>query len=113
MRGRATAARRTMRSAAVCAFFLASAAAQTFHSVAGTVIDPQQVAVPAVHVSLVRSGFQRQTQTLADGSFRFDRVPPADYELRVILTGFDPVRHRVRVSTAPVSVVLQLSLSEH
>jgi hypothetical protein len=115
MRGRATAARLTMmRSAAVSAFFLAGAAAQNLQSLSGTVLDPHEAAVPAVHVSLLRSGFQRQTQTSADGSFRFDRVPPGGYELQITLTGFDPVRQRVRVSAgSPLTVVLQLSISQH
>ncbi|HYZ86810.1 MAG TPA: carboxypeptidase-like regulatory domain-containing protein [Bryobacteraceae bacterium] len=89
-------------------------AAQNVQFVAGTVVDPQDTPVPAVQVSLIRSGFRRQTRTSADGNFRFERVPAAEYELHVSLVGFEPIRRRVRMSAnQPLSVVLRLSLAQH
>jgi Ca-activated chloride channel homolog len=81
-------------------------------SVAGTVKDPAGAALPGARVELSGTGITTLTRiTDAHGSFAFDRVPAATYDLTVTMTGFTMYKTRVAVSAngkAQLAVVLRI-----
>jgi hypothetical protein len=82
-------------------------------TITGIVKDPSQAPVPAVTVTLQQGRTTRQAQSDAEGGFRFARVAPGRYELKVQVRGFKPVTARVVVgSQAVVPVELNLVLAD-
>lgn len=82
-------------------------------SVAGVVLDPNSAAVPNASVTIANSvtGYTRTVASTADGSFRFDNVPPNNYQLSVAATGFDTVTQNFSVRTSvPLSLKIALSI---
>src|ERR1700730_4020988 len=80
-------------------------------TVQGTVIDPNNAAVPNATVTIANSvtGYTRVVTAGADGTFRFDNMPPNNYELYTSAAGFAPSRQSVDVRSAvPVSVKIPL-----
>jgi len=73
----------------------ASAQVQT-GSIAGVVTDASNAVLPGVTVSLsgekLIGGTQSQVTDLS-GSYRFDRLPPGSYRLKLELPGFRTVEH--------------------
>jgi hemoglobin/transferrin/lactoferrin receptor protein len=79
----------------------------------GTVRDRNGAAVAGVEVSLLRTeAVIVGTVTDANGNFTLSNVPPANYELRVIRTGFSPYRSALSVPSSglnDVVVVLEVN----
>ncbi len=103
-----------LRTLAAVVLWHTIAFAQVGQTVSGTLVDPQEAPVPAVRMILARGTTERSTETAADGTFRFERVAPGNYELRVLLSGFEPLRERVRVASGrlgPPNLTLRLSLA--
>src|SRR5579864_3146401 len=83
-------------------------------AVTGTVLDPHQAGVIGAKVTLKRFDGPEVQSTSADstGAFRFDGVPPGNYEVRVEQEGFKPSVFRMRVGNQalrPRTVVLALA----
>ncbi len=83
--------------------------------VRGTIIDPTNAPVPAVHITLTDNSSELVATTNSLGEFRFDPVPPGDYELHAIVPGFEPVAVKVRAGTRgarPITIRLVLASLE-
>src|ERR1051325_3361026 len=84
-------------------------------SIAGTVLDPHQAGHVDTKVTLKRADGSDVQITSADstGAFRFERVPPGNYEVRIEREGFKSSVSRVRVGNqAPRALNIMLSLAE-
>jgi hypothetical protein len=82
-------------------------------SIEGVVRDASGGTVPnaKVEISYPVSGYQRETSTAADGSFRFTNVPFNGYHLVVTADGFNSYVQDVDVrSSVPVSVQVVLKV---
>lgn len=82
-------------------------------TVAGTVIDPNNAAVPNATLTIANpvTGYKRTATSDADGAFRFDNVPPNTYQLSVSASGFNVATQSVDVrSSVPVSIKVPLSV---
>src|ERR1700730_2462733 len=82
-------------------------------TVAGVVLDPNNAAVQNANVTIANSvtGYTRTVTSNADGTFRFDNVPPNNYQLSVAASGFDTATQHVNVRTSvPISVKIPLSV---
>ena len=91
----------------------ASAQSLTAGTLTGTVVDPNNAAVPNATVTLSNAvtGYNRTTTTGTDGAFRFDNVPPNPYELHASATGFATARQTLDVrSSVPISVKVPLTV---
>src|ERR1700682_6041894 len=82
--------------------------------VTGTVLDPHQAGVLGAQVTLKQADGPKVQSASADstGTFRFEGVPPGNYEMRVEQEGFKPSVFRVRVGNQdlrPRMVVLALA----
>ena len=79
----------------------------------GTIRDANGAAVAGVEVSLLhKEAVVASTVTDAGGNFSLSNVPPANYELRVIRTGFSPYRSALSVPSNglnDVAVVLEVN----
>ena len=79
----------------------------------GTIRDANGAAVAGVEVSLLhKEAVVASTVTDASGNFSLSNVPPANYELRVIRTGFSPYRSALSVPSNglnDVAVVLEVN----
>jgi len=82
------------------------------HTLSGRLVDPSQTQVSGVSVLLVSSAGTREAVTGSSGEFRFDGLSTGSYEIHVSLTGFEPIRQRIRVAPRPTPpVVLRLALA--
>src|SRR6266576_5304140 len=82
-------------------------------TVAGVVLDPNNAAVPNARVTIANSvtGFKRTVSTNTDGTFRFDNVPPNNYQLSVSANGFEDASQSLSVRTSvPISLKIPLSI---
>jgi len=82
-------------------------------TVAGVVLDPNNAAVPNASVTIANSvtGFKRTMTTNTDGTFRFDNVPPNNYQLSVAASGFENATQNLSVRTSvPISLKIPLSV---
>src|SRR6266550_3432912 len=82
-------------------------------TVAGVVLDPNNAAVPNASVTIANSvtGFKRTVSTNTDGTFRFDNVPPNNYQLSVSAGGFEDATQSLSVRTSvPISLKIPLSV---
>ena len=69
------------------------------------------VAGAKVEITFPVTGYQRQTTTGSDGTFRFANVPFNPYHLVVTTTGFEQYTQDVEVrSTVPTSVQIALKV---
>ena len=86
------------------------AVAQT-GAIEGRVLEAESDAsIPTANVVLSQDGQVRGTTTDADGRFRLEDLPPAEYVVEVSIIGFQSARRTVRVqagSTVQVQFVLQ------
>src|SRR5258707_15753623 len=83
--------------------------------VTGTVVDPHQAGVLGAKVTLRRADGIEVESTSADskGAFRFERVPPGNYDVQIERPGFKPSTTRVRVGNqVPSLVYVALILAE-
>src|SRR6266850_4627749 len=81
-------------------------------TVAGTVVDPNNAVVPNANVTIANpvTGYTRSAVTSQDGTFRFDNVPPNNYQLSVSASGFSAATQNVSVRTS-VPIALKVALS--
>src|SRR5229473_4729614 len=82
-------------------------------SIEGVVKDSSGGVVPGaeVEISYAVSGYQRETTTGSDGSFRFSNVPFNTYHLVVTTSGFAPYTQDVDVrSSVPTGIQIGLKL---
>jgi hypothetical protein len=82
-----------------------------FGSVRGIVHDPQHRPIQGAHITLRArpSQWTKETETNADGEFRFDAVPLGEYLLRVEHEGLRPADRELTV-TSGSALVLHFSL---
>src|SRR5882762_7506779 len=82
-------------------------------TVAGTVLDPNNAAVPNASVTIANSvtGYTRTVTSNAEGAFRFDNVPPNNYQLTTSASGFETATQNLSVRTSvPISLKIPLSI---
>ncbi len=87
----ATAAIHLFAAVCFCVISALPTAAQVdVGSVSGAAVDPNGALIPGAHVILteVKLGVSREMRTDATGSFRFDRVEPGAYAVRIEKPGF-------------------------
>src|SRR6266478_3896493 len=83
-------------------------------TVTGVVADPNNAVVPNATVTIANSitGYTRTVNTNADGAFRFNDVPPNNYQLKASAPGFTSEQQSLTVRTSvPISVKIPLSVS--
>src|SRR5947209_7565012 len=75
-------------------------------TVSGSVVDPNGAVVPNATVTISNpiTGYKRTANTGADGSFRFNDVPPNTYELSVSAADFETSQQTVNVRTSVPSI---------
>jgi len=78
----------------------------------GTIFDPAKAVVPraTVTVTNVNTGIARSTVSDPLGEYRVPLLPPGEYEVRVQMTGFAPLRHRGITITIGQAVVIDFEL---
>jgi hypothetical protein len=94
---------------------VAFAQALSAGTVAGVVLDPNNAVVPSANVTIANpvTGYTRSAVTNSDGTFRFDNVPPNNYQLSVSASGFGPANQSVNVRTSvPINLKLNLTVGE-
>ena len=82
-------------------------------TVAGVVLDPNNAAVPNATIKIANSitGYTRTVTSNNDGTFRFDNVPPNNYQLSVAASGFEDATQNLSVRTSvPISLKIPLSV---
>ena len=82
-------------------------------TVEGVVLDPNNAAVPNANVTIANSvtGYTRTVTSNSDGTFRFDNVPPNNYQLSVAATGFNVATQVVSVRTSvPINLKIPLTV---
>jgi hypothetical protein len=82
-------------------------------TVNGVVTDPNGAVVPGATVKINNpiTGYTRTVNTEADGSFRFNDVPPNNYQVAVEAEGFSATQQAVTVRTSvPISLKIALTL---
>src|SRR5216683_5632275 len=104
----------------VCLFaFISVLSSSTFGqalsagTVAGVVLDPNNAAVPNATIKIANSvtGYKRTVTSNNDGSFRFDNVPPNNYQLTTSASGFETATQNLSVRTSvPISLKIPLSI---
>src|SRR5882757_4587525 len=83
-------------------------------TVTGVVTDPNGAVVPNATVTIANSitGYTRTVNTNADGAFRFNDVPPNNYQLKASAPGFTSEQQSLTVRTSvPISIKIPLSVS--
>jgi hypothetical protein len=83
-------------------------------TVTGVVTDPNNAVVPNATVTIGNAvtGYARTTRTDAEGSFRFDNVPPNNYQLKASAPGFTSEQQSLTVRTSvPLAVKIPLTLN--
>src|SRR5205085_4291112 len=91
-----------------------NAQALTAGSITGSVVDPNGAVVPKATVTLSNAitGYQRTATADADGTFRFDNVPPNNYQLVVSALGFASSTQTLTVRTAvPITLKVPLDVT--
>src|SRR2546428_8115358 len=83
-------------------------------AVTGIVSDPDGAVVPNATVTISNpiTGYKRSVKTEADGTFRFNDIPPNNYQLNVSAVGFAPSTQTLTVRTSvPISLKISLAIS--
>lgn len=84
-------------------------------TVTGAVLDPQKMAVPKAQVEIRNqvTNYTQSVQTDDNGSFRFNNVPPAMYEIVVTASGFSSKHEPLEVASPnPISLSFTLEMGE-
>jgi TonB family protein len=91
---------------------VAGLAAQTFSSIAGTIVDPTQGVLPGVTLVLTNEQTQAKYEIKTDRSGRYEFVglPPGTYLLSAALPGFARFSNRVTVSGQPLQQDVVMSV---
>ena len=89
-------------------------AAQSFSSVAGTIVDPTNGVLPGVKLVLVNEQTQMKYEIQTDraGRYEFVGLPPGNYTMDAALPGFSRFAGRVTVSGQNVQQDLTMSVGE-
>src|SRR5256884_4897694 len=101
---------------AVAAVWASPALAQALGSagtVTGVVTDPNGAVVPSASVTISNpvTGYTRTVNTDADGTFRFNDVPPNNYHISITATGFSGAQQDLTVRTSvPISLKIPLTV---
>jgi hypothetical protein len=86
--------------------------AQSSIRVSGTIRDPTSTGLPGATVLLISLDRVLQTESRANGSFEFDDVPAAMYEMQISARGFVKQKFnldlRNQPAMQPLSIVLQV-----
>jgi hypothetical protein len=94
---------------ALCLLLASTAHAQQTGSITGSVSDTSGAVLPGVVVSVEGANLIGGAQTYttdATGTYRFDRLPPGDYNVKFELQGFKTVqRDAVRINAAFVATI--------
>ena len=101
----------------LCLVFASPLFSQSINSgtVGGTVLDPDQMAVPQAAIALRNpvTGYNQTVATDDTGGFRFNNVPEGMYEIRVTAPGFASKREPVEVrSSVPINLSFTLQMAE-
>ena len=83
-------------------------------TVTGTVIDPNNAAIPSASVTLANAvtGYKRTATSDENGAFRFNNVPPNTYQLSVSATGFNAATQTLDVRTSvPISIKIPMTVA--
>src|SRR6266576_5654460 len=93
-----------------------SAKAQALNAgtITGVVTDPNNAVVPNATVTIANAvtGYTRTTTTDADGAFRFNDVPPNNYQIKASAPGFSSEQQSLTVrSSVPISVKIPLAVT--
>src|SRR6266481_9007456 len=83
-------------------------------TVTGVVTDPNNAVVPNATVTIANAvtGYTRTANTDADGAFRFNDVPPNNYQLKASAPGFTSEQQSLTVRTSvPINIRVPLSVS--
>src|SRR5258706_8498344 len=82
-------------------------------TVTGVVVDPNKAVVPNATVTIENAltGYNRSTNTGANGTFRFDNVPFNNYVYTASATGFAGIRGAINIRTSvPITLTIPLTL---
>jgi hypothetical protein len=91
----------------------AGAQALSAGTIEGTVVDPNNAVVPNANVTIANpvTGYNRTVTTSSDGTFRFDNVPPNNYQISVAASGFDTATQNLTVRTSvPIQIKIPLTI---
>jgi TonB family protein len=91
---------------------VAGLAAQSFSSVAGTIVDPSEAVLPGVTLVLTNEQTQAKYEIKTDrnGRYEFVGLPPGDYVLSAALPGFARFSSRVTVGGQQLQQDVVLSI---
>src|SRR2546421_8227292 len=82
-------------------------------TVTGVITDPNGAVVPSATVTISNpiTGYTRTVNTEADGTFRFNDVPPNNYHLSISATGFSAAQQDLAVrQSVPISLKIPLTV---
>jgi hypothetical protein len=74
-------------------------------TLSGTMTDNSGAVIPAAKITLTGKGVAKTAQTQADGSYVFQGLPPGQYTVKAVLTGFTTVSKPVTVVAGGTIVV--------
>jgi hypothetical protein len=83
-------------------------------TITGVVTDPNNAVVPNATVTIANAvtGYTRTATTDAEGAFRFDNVPPNNYQLKASAPGFSSEQQSLVVrASVPISVKVPLAVT--
>ncbi|PYS68155.1 MAG: hypothetical protein DMF73_17520, partial [Acidobacteria bacterium] len=83
-------------------------------TITGVVTDPNNAVVPNATVTIANAvtGYTRTVNTDADGTFRFNDVPPNSYQIKASAPGFSSEQQSLAVHTSvPISVKIPLAVT--
>ncbi|MBZ2184888.1 MAG: TonB-dependent receptor [Bryobacter sp.] len=101
-----------LRSLLILSFCAASLPAQTL-SLAGRVLDANQLPIDAATVSLTQTGRKPQyAQTASDGRYSFASLPAGSYSVRILKPGFAELTQNINLRAAIDNLDFTLALAE-
>ncbi len=83
-------------------------------TITGIVTDPNNEVVPNAAVSIKNAvtGFERATTTDGEGNYRFNNVPPNNYQIKISANGFQETAQNIVVRNAvPMQISFALAVS--
>ncbi|MDH4064943.1 MAG: Plug and carboxypeptidase regulatory-like domain-containing protein, partial [Acidobacteriota bacterium] len=89
-----------------------SAAVQSGTTVSGTITQGES-GVPMGGALVIIDELRRETRTEADGSYRFEGVPPGEYHVGVRAEGYTTRRTELTVGTEPARLDLAVEFDLH
>ncbi len=86
----------------------------TAGTISGTVTDPNGAVVSSATVNIKNAvtGFERTATTDGEGNYRFNNVPPNNYQIKVLASGFQDAAQNIVVrNSVPIQVPFSLAVS--